>query len=159
MGNLPALREGARETWLGSWDTWWRDLRLAGRGLRRSPGFAVGAVFTLAVGLTGAIAVLAVIHGVLLRALPVPDETRLVVGWRASPEVGARRWPFRATDLELLRRESRSRARVAGVGYHDPSRLSFIDRDVVTFVNGARVTGEFFDVLGVRPLIGRTLTL
>ena len=157
--SLLAFREDARETWLGSWDTWWRDLRLAGRGLRRSPGFAAGAIFTLAVGLTGAIAVFAVIHGVLLRALPVPDETRLVVGWRASPELDARRWPFRATDLDLLRRESRLLAGVAGLGYHDPSRLSLIDRDVATFVNAARVTGEFFYVLGVRPLIGRTLTL
>ena len=79
-----------RHAWLGSWDTWRQDLRLAGRGLRHAQGFAVAAVLTLAVGMAGTITMFALIEGVLLRPLPVPDEAQLYVGWRALPEAGAR---------------------------------------------------------------------
>jgi len=143
---------------VGSWETWRQDLRHAGRGLGRTPGFAVAAVLTLAVGLTGSIVIFALIRGVLLRPLPVPHESRLFVGWRALPEAGARHWPFRAAELDFIRRESRQFESVAGVGYNEPGSVVFVDRDASTFVLSARVTGEFFEALGVEPIIGRALT-
>jgi putative ABC transport system permease protein len=139
-------------------NAWWQDLRFAGRGLRRAPAFVIAAVLTLAVGMAGALSMFALIQGVLLRPLPVPDEARLFVGWRALPEAGARRWPFRTTDIDLLRRESRLLESVAGVGYQDPGPMPIVERGTPTFVRTARVTGDFFRVLGVPPILGRTLT-
>jgi putative ABC transport system permease protein len=139
-------------------DPWWRDLRLACRGLRRAPGFAVAVVLTLAVGMTGPIAVFSLVQGVLLRPFPVRDQARLFVGWRALPVATQRHWPFRATDLDLLRNESRLLEGVAGVGYNDPGQVVISEGGTAAYVRTARVTGEFFDVLGVQPLLGRRLT-
>jgi predicted permease len=139
-------------------DSWRHDLRLAWRGLRRAPGFAVAAVATLALGMAGTVAMFALIHGVLLRPLPVADEGRLVVGWRALPQAEAQRWPFRMTDLDLLRRESRTLVGLAGVGYNDPIPRPVVESGAATLVSTARVTGGFFEVLGVLPLLGRTLS-
>jgi predicted permease len=139
-------------------DTWWRDLRLACRGLRRAPGFAVAAVLTLAVGLTGPIAMFALVEGVLLRPFRIRDQARLFVGWRALPEARERHWPFRATDLDLLRKESRLLEGVAGVGYNDPGEMVVSEGGTAAYLRTARVTGEFFDVLGVQPRLGRQLT-
>jgi len=52
---------------------------------------------------------------VLLRPLPVRAEAELVVGWRGLPDADARRWPFSAEDLALVRATSRLLAGVAGV--------------------------------------------
>jgi len=134
------------------------DLRLACRGLRRSPGFALAAVLTLAVGMTGSIAMFAIVEGIFLRPFPIPDQARLYVGWRALPQAGQRHWPFSATDLDLLRRESRLLQGVAGVGYNDPGEMVVSEGGTSAYVRTARVTGEFFDVLGVEPRLGRRLT-
>ena len=134
-----------------------QDARHALRILARSPGFAAAAVLTLAVGLTGTLLMVTVVDGVLLRPLPVHDEAALLVGWRGLPEAGARRWPFSAEDLDLLRAHSRRLAGVAGVGYHAPATMPLADGSAMGYVRVARVTGEFFDVLGVEPLLGRAL--
>lgn len=134
-----------------------QDGRYALRNLVRHPGFAMTAVLTLAIGLTGALSMAALIDGVLLRPLPVRAETELVVGWRGLPDAGARRWPFSAHDLELLRTRSRLLAGVAGVGYQGPATMPMADGGNAGYVRVARVTGEFFGVLGVEPLLGRAL--
>lgn len=146
---------------LGKWSDYWRqlvsDAQYAVRTLRRSPGFTAGAVLTLAIGLTGTLAMFTLISGVLLRPLPVRAEDELVVGWRGLPEAGARRWPFTTADLDVLRNGSRLLAGVAGVGYNDPGATAMSDGGESTFIQTARVTGDFFRVLGVEPLLGRSL--
>ena len=117
----------------------------------------MAAVLTLTVGMTGAISMFALIEGVLLRPLPVLDQERLFVGWRAFPEASDRHWPLQRADLELLRRESRLLESVAGVGYNDPVQIAVSERGASAFIRAARVTGDFFNVLGVQPLLGRGL--
>ena len=134
-----------------------QDVRYAVRTLARSPGFTAAAVLTLAIGLTGTISMFTLINGVLLSPLPVRAEDELLVGWRGLPGVGARRWPFTTADLDLVRRESRQFASVAGVGYNDPVALALSDDGESAMLRASRVTGEFFDVLGVEPLLGRPL--
>src|SRR5688500_8760912 len=123
---------------------WRTDLRQAWRGLCRAPGLAMAAVATLSLGMAGTVVMFALVDGVLLRPLPVNDEARLFVGWRALEASGARRWPFHTRDLDLLRRESRLFEGVAGVGYNDPQEIPVAERGMTTLVSTARVTGGFF---------------
>ncbi len=134
-----------------------QDGRYALRTLARAPGFAAAAVLTLAIGLTGALSMLTLIDAVLLRPLPVQAETELVIGWRGRPDAGARRWPLSAEDLDLVRTNSRLLRGVAGVGSQGPSTLALTEGGEASYLNVARVTGEFFGVLGVTPVFGRTL--
>lgn len=124
---------------------------------RGSPGFTAAAVLTLALGLTGTMTMFTLVNGVLLRPLPVPAEHELFVGWRGLPEVGARHWPFSTEELDLMRKESRTLAGVAGVGYNDPAALALVDEGEPGLLRASRVTGDFFRVFGVAPLVGRSL--
>jgi predicted permease len=133
------------------------DLRLAFQGLRRARGFTSAAVLTLAVGIGGATAMFALIEGVLLRPLPVPHQDRLLVAWKALPAAGSAHWPFRAPEIDVLRDESRVLESVAGVSYYDPSPFVAVEDGVASNISGAAVTGDFFRMLGVEPILGRAL--
>ena len=134
-----------------------QDVRLAWRGLRRTRGFTAAAVLTLAVGMAGVTSMYAVIQGVLLRPLPMPDSEQLVSVWKEL-RTGSTHWPFRAAELALIRDGSRVLSSVAATGYNDPSPTEVVEGTSTGFIDTVRVTGDFFDVLGVRPVLGRTLT-
>ena len=98
----------------------------------------------------------ALIQGVLLRPLPVPDQDRLVVAWKALPSAGAQ-WPLGRAELDATARASRTLAAVGGVSYYGTWPENATERGLTTSITTALVTGAFFDVLGVRPVLGRTL--
>ena len=130
------------------------DVTFALRQLRRSPGFALVAAITLALGIGANGAIFALVDATLLRPLPLPNPDRLVVVWDRSDAVS--RGP--ASPLNMLDWNDRSRtfeklaAVVPGVGSM-----------VMAGANGASegvprqwVTSGAFDVLGVTPVAGRT---
>ena len=85
----PLMREQTRETW--GWTPFERlgqDLRYALRQLRRSPGFALLTVFTLALGIGSTTAIFSVFNATLLRPLPFADPDRLVILWSSNPHFG-----------------------------------------------------------------------
>src|ERR1700759_1008616 len=63
----------------------WQDLRYGMRNLRKSPGFAVLAVFTLALGIGANTAMFSVINGVLLQQLPFSEPSRVMIAWQKQP--------------------------------------------------------------------------
>src|SRR6266581_1774345 len=138
-------------------EPWWRDLRLAWTGLRRAPAFTAAAVLTLAVGIGGTTAMFTLVQGVLLRPLPVRDQQRLVVAWNEIPSTGAAHWPFRASMIDVIGRESRVLEGVAGASYYGAGQGIVSDNGSAFYLGGASVTGGFFGVLGVRPVLGRAL--
>ncbi|CAN5539390.1 ABC transporter permease [soil metagenome] len=129
-----------------------QDLRYAVRTILRSPGFSVVAVLTLALGIGATTAIFSVISGVLLRPLPYPESERIVQLSQVDTE--GRRMSFSDPNFADLQTQSRSFQALAQVG-----------RGGVTSVSGgsepARVPAswisrDFFAVLGVQPILGRT---
>jgi putative ABC transport system permease protein len=144
-------------------EQWWQDLRLAWRGLRRARGFTAAAVLTLAVGIAGTTGMFALIQGVLLRPLPVRDQERLLVAWQELRASGASHWPFLPAEIDTIERSSRLLEGVAGVDYNGVSPTAAVgsgsdESGLTDSVSQLGVTGHFFDVLGVQPILGRALT-
>jgi predicted permease len=134
-----------------------QDLRHAVRMLRRTPGFTLVALATLALGIGANSAIFSVAHGVLMRPLPYPNADRLTMVWMDNARIALREdWhsypdyaDYRAAnttfaDLAIFNGASRT---LTGGGGGDPER-----------VRGAHSSANLFDVLGVRPLRGRTYT-
>jgi macrolide transport system ATP-binding/permease protein len=146
-------KEAAHETrrlWL---DSAWQDLRFGLRGLRRYPGFTAAVVLTLGLGIGANSAVFSVVNGVMLRPLPVRDADRLTV---LAVSRGAGGTPGRLSRLDMEDYRSQSDAFEDIAGYAmDFSGLSAdnrADRVLLTYVSG-----NYFEMLGVRPAAGRLI--
>ena len=123
-----------------------QDVRIACRGLIRSPSFVVLAVLCLALGIGANAAIYSVIDAVLVKPLPFADPARLVRIWRegaASPGI-----------YEIVKRESRSYSGLAG--YLDGHKVSVIGSGAPERYTASDVSANLFDVLGVHALLGRT---
>ncbi|MBC7897977.1 MAG: ABC transporter permease [Cytophagaceae bacterium] len=136
-----------RAAWL---DEWRRDAAHTIRQVRRAPAFALLVVVTLGLGIGATTAIFSAVHAILLAPLPYTEPDRLVRVMRETPD-GPRQSASGGDFLEFQREAKSlngltsyymSTANLAGVG--EPQR-------VVT----SRVSSNFFDVLGVRPMIGR----
>src|SRR5215471_9234274 len=136
------------------------DLKLAFRQLRKSPGFTVVAVLTLAIGIGANTAIFSVVEGVLLRPLPFPHAERLVRIYEALEENGARSATLNLSDRTVARFREFGRHifdDVAG-GTGGASVVSVKAGSPAQTVPAARVTYNFFDVLGLPPSQGRNFT-
>jgi putative ABC transport system permease protein len=134
------------------------DMRYACRLLWRAKAFTVAAVVTLALGIAGTTVMLALIQGVLLRPLPVHEQDRLILAWREARTSGSARYPFGNTEIQAVAAASRLLEHAAGVTRNGVGRSVVTDAGISSYANVGLVTGGFFDVLGVQPLLGRTLT-
>jgi putative ABC transport system permease protein len=125
-----------------------QDLRLTLRGLARTPGFAAVVLLTLALGIGANAAIFSVVNGVLLSPLPFPDADRIVDVRHALPF-----WNVSEPEFRDYRRDLRSIERLAA---YTGTELNLAGDDETVRVTGARVSDEFFSVLGIAPLLGRT---
>jgi putative ABC transport system permease protein len=135
----------------------WRDIRYALRQLRKSPGFALTAVLTLAFGIGATTAIFSIVEGVLLRPLPFPAQDRLIIaGDRLEGASGAIGTPV-VTAPEVGEYARDTQASLDLGGYHQDSyELSGIGEPAQ--INASRLTASIFSVLGVPPLMGRAFT-
>ena len=131
------------------------DARYALRGARRSPAFAATAVLVLALGIGGSAAMFSVIRAVLLKPLPYRDAGRLVFVSVDYPRAGARGGAFTPMRYEQMRRAARSFAGL-GVFSRFTEDVALSGRGEPEMLKGARVSANFLDVLGVRPVVGRS---
>ena len=132
------------------------DMRIALRGFRRTPSFTITAVLILAVGIGMAVAMFTVYDAVLVRNLPVRDQDRVVemYTYRGDPKTDY--WLLRA-DLRTIASASRTMQDVGGVVHWGAPGAPILDGDRALVINRTTVTGNFFDVLGARPFLGRFL--
>lgn len=128
------------------------DLRYAARGLRRSPGFTVTAVLTLAIAIGATTAVFSVINGVLLRPLPYPDSERLVAVSNVFPKDEGPFGLVSGTDVAHWRADN-----------HVFDQLEFVSHpDIVAMSSagsGERVavqhmTAQLLPLLGIKAFLG-----
>jgi predicted permease len=133
------------------------DLLIALRSLWRVKAFSAAAAVTLAIGVCGTTVMFALIEGVLLRPLPVREQERLIIAWKEVRTFGSAQYPFGDHEIESVARASQLIERAGGLTRNGAGRIVMSDRGVSDYANVAEVTGDFFDVLGVRPVIGRTL--
>ena len=133
----------------------WSDFLYALRTFRRMPAFTAVAIVTLALGIGATTAMFTLVNGILLRPLPYPDSERLVRIIQSYPEIGLPTWGLCQQNIAQYR--DRSTDFVAFAGYQNGSAT-------IQGSNGpqrlpiARVTAEFFRVIGVGPAIGRAFT-
>lgn len=132
-----------------------RDVRVALRGFRRSPTFAVTAVLILGVGIGMTVAIWAVFNAVLLRPPPVSDPDRIVI--ERILDNGGNELAAGLEDLVQMRQISRTLRAITAYDIRGAINFPMTDGDRPLPLAGAQVDGQFFDVLGVRPVIGRLL--
>lgn len=149
----PRKKAGKRGGAVRTTDVLFQNLRFATRSLRRQPAFTVVAVAALALGIGASIAIFTVFHAVLLRPLPFRDPGRLVAVWEKNPERGWNQAEVAAANY--LDWRSRVRSFVDMAAHNDwLEELVLVAEDGPAVVNGNEVTGNFFDVLGVAPVVG-----
>src|SRR5262245_17337744 len=136
------------------------DLKFALRQFRKSPGFTLVAVLTLALGIGANTAIFSVVEGVLLRPLPFPNAERLVRIYEALDDNGARSGTLNLSDRTTARFRDGGREiseDVAG-GTGGASVVTVTSGAPAPTVPAASVTYNFFDVLGFPPSQGRNFT-
>ncbi|MDB4877963.1 MAG: permease [Gemmatimonadetes bacterium] len=132
-----------------------QDIRIALRGFRRTPTFAVASLAILGLGIGMAVAMFTTFETILLRRLPVQDQDRIAVLWTYHVPT-AELSPY-ATDLAEVRRTSRTMRDVAGVVHWGAVSSVYLDGGQPLALGHAQVTANYFDVLGARPALGRLL--
>ncbi len=143
-----ARRTGARE-WIAGLQ---QDIRFALRGLRARPGFALTVLLTLALGIGANAAIFTVVDSILLRPLPYASPDRLVHLWETyRSNVEGR---SEASYPDYLDWRARNRAFADMAGYQGGGFI--LGGATPQLVGAAKATANFFDVLGVKPLLGRT---
>lgn len=137
----------------------WQDLRYATRTLRKRPAFTLAAVLTLALGIGSNAAIFSVINGVLLRPLPFPHSEQLVAVYtRYLPSTGQDFPYFPLSGPEFADIRSRVDAFAGIAAYSFNNRNLTRDSGQAERVLTMAVTAEFFNVLGITPVRGRTFT-
>lgn len=131
-----------------------RDLTYAVRTLLRSPGFTILAVVTLALGIGANTAIFTVINGVLLRPLPYADSNRIVHLQQTATRVGPDRIGFSVQEVQDYRQQSRSFSDFAE--YHSMT-FTLLGAKVPERVVTGVVSASYFNVLGVKPVLGRLI--
>jgi putative ABC transport system permease protein len=133
----------------------WQDLRYAARTLTRRPGFTIVAILTLALGIGANTAIFSVVNAILIQPLPYKDPNQLVIVWEDASVLGFTYntpsaanfidWQKQNQVFQGLAATARQSFNLTNVG--DPEQL-----------DGRRVSGNLFQLLGVEPQLGRALT-
>ncbi len=128
------------------------EFRYALRQLCKSPGFTVVAVLTLALGIGANTAIFTVVNAALLRALPYQDPARLVQLGETRTAGTFQKMEFSYPDFVDFRDHNQS---FSGVGGYSGTNITYSGREGAEEVVAAVASANFFDVLGVRPMLGR----
>jgi putative ABC transport system permease protein len=137
---------------------WIADLRYGLRGLRRNPGFTLGAILVLALGIGANTAIFSVVNAALLRPLPYDEASRLMQVWHVPP---AKSFPglalFSVSPANYLDWKAQSTS-FESMSIYGGRHLTFGGTDHPEVVQASAVPPDFFTVLRTQPILGRTFT-
>jgi predicted permease len=153
FGNIPLVQDVTRDTWGQAWlEQLGRDVRYALRQLRKSPGFTITATAMLAVAICANSTVFSWIDGTMLRPIPGARDTGDLVSLQRGERTFSPTPPFSYLDYRDLREQNHSFAGI--LAYHnDWTSLTGGAQPKPVYV--ANVSANYFDVLGIKPLLGR----
>ncbi|HMI51001.1 MAG TPA: ABC transporter permease, partial [Candidatus Saccharimonadales bacterium] len=152
FGNVELVKETARDSWRGRWlMDFLEDLRYGLRMLRKNPGFTSIAILTLTLGIGANSALFSVVNAVLLNPLPYPQSEQLVTVHESKPnfESGSISFP----NFLDWQKENRS---FTAMGASRPFGFSLTGMGEAEQVSARFITSDFFAVLEVNPILGRT---
>ncbi|HJZ82525.1 MAG TPA: ABC transporter permease, partial [Pyrinomonadaceae bacterium] len=132
--------------------TLFQDLRYALRTMLKRPGFNLIAVVTLALGIGSNAAIFSLVSAVLLRPLPLSEPERLMTFWHSAPLKGLKEVDLNDAQFAYYRDRTHTFESIAA---YEDSQFVLSGNGNPEVVVGARVTFNYFDVLGRQPLYGR----
>ncbi|HTX36288.1 MAG TPA: ABC transporter permease [Bryobacteraceae bacterium] len=154
VGGAEQLKDDCRDARLGRWiETLVQDVRYGLRVLAKNPGFALAAILTLALGIGANTAIFSLVYGVLLRPLPYLHGDRLVVLHQEALKANVLDFVFSVKEINDYREQNHT---LLAMAEHHTMNFLLIGKNTAERVETAVVSANFFDVLGVKPLLGRT---
>src|SRR6188508_194701 len=130
------------------------DLRFALRSLARVKGLAVTVVLTLALGIGANAAIFSVVRGVLLRPLVNRDEDRLIYIRQSAPGLNTTNTTFSVPEIDDLRARVKT---LSAFGDFSTIGFAMVGLGQPRVVSAGVVSGSYFDVMGLRPVLGRLI--
>ncbi len=155
IGNVLLAREDVQEVWLGSWGTWWQDVRYGVRTLHRNPAFTAAAVLTLALGIGVNAGIFSVVNAILFRDLTAPDGHELVSISQIVQGVPPAAGQDTFTTSEYFAYRDRAQAFSGVLAFGNAMGEATIGGDAPRKILGALVSCNYFDVLQQPPALGR----
>ncbi|MGA7753990.1 MAG: ADOP family duplicated permease [Candidatus Sulfotelmatobacter sp.] len=131
-----------------------RDLRVAANSLIRTPGLALAVVLTLALGIGANAAIFTLVRGVLLKPLVNRGEDRLIYIRQSAPGIGDENATFSVPEIQDLRASVKT---VSAFGDFSAMDFTMIGLGEPRSIQGGVVGGTYFDVMGLRPVLGRLI--
>jgi putative ABC transport system permease protein len=134
--------------------SFFRDLRVAAYSLIRTPGLAIAVVLTLALGIGANAAIFTLVRGVLLKPLVNRGEDRLIYMRQSAPGIGDENSTFSVPELQDLRASVKS---LSAFGDFSAMDFTMIGLGEPRSIRGGVVGGNYFEVMGLRPVLGRLI--
>jgi putative ABC transport system permease protein len=136
----------------------WFDLRYALRSLGKNPRFAMVSIFTLMLGIGACSAVFSVVYAVMLNPLPYRDSEQLCLLWKSVPKKGIERdWTSYLT-FKDWKEQNQVFADMALYFRPEAAEVIMRNGDQIERKQASVVTANFFDVLGIAPILGRSFS-
>lgn len=156
FGYVPQLRDEMRRVWYGRWfdlgAALAQDMRVGLRSLMRAKGMAATVVITLALGIGANAAIFSVVRGVLMRPLVNRDEARLVYLRQSATGLGSENVTFSVPEIKDIRAEATT---IEAFGEFSTVEFTLVGLGDPRVIQAGVVDGHYFDVMGLRPVIGR----
>src|SRR6186713_333790 len=158
LGYVPAVRESMRRVWYGRWfdaaAALGREMRIGLRSLLRARGMAATVVVTLALGIGANAAIFSVVRGVLLRPLVNRGADELIYIRQSAPGLGAANTTFSVPEIDDFKSRVTS---IAAFGDFSTIEFTMVGLGEPRVVRAGVVGGNYFNVMGLRPVAGRLL--
>ncbi len=157
FGYVPRAREEMRRVWYSRWydllEALWQDIRVGIRSLMRAKGLAATVVITLALGIGANAAIFSVVRGVLLRPLVNRGEDRLIYIRQSAPGLGIGNMTFSMAEYNDLK----GATSIGAFGDFSTIDFTMLGDGEPRLLHAGVVGGSYFDVMGLRPVLGRLI--